>query len=74
MAGVDDAFMSLLMNIFGRSFLDHYKQKHPAGWIDLMASFETKKRSISPDRSTTLNVSLPFSFIHFYKKHHKPLV
>lgn len=45
-----------------------FKVKRPAGYVDLMIAFESRKRSASPYKDMPLNVSLPFSFIDYYKK------
>ena len=50
-------------------FIESFKLKRPAGWIDLMIAFESRKRAANPFRANALNVSLPFSFIDFHKKH-----
>jgi hypothetical protein len=44
--------------IFGKELMDEFRIKRPAGYVDLMIAFEARKR----------NISLPFSFIDFYKK------
>lgn len=54
--------------------MEHYRQKCPMGWVDLMVAFESKKRSANPDKSSPLNVSLPFSFIDYYKRHKVSLI
>ena len=33
-----------------------------------MIAFESRKRSANPNKMTSLNVALPFSFIDFYRK------
>lgn len=55
-------------NIFGKEFLDDFQMKRPAGYVDLMIAFEARKRTASPFKTNALNISLPFSFIDFYKK------
>ncbi|XP_067324524.1 heat shock 70 kDa protein 12B [Anolis sagrei] len=67
--GVDLAFERLLCQIFGADFLSAFKAKRPAAWVDLTIAFEARKRTAAPHRSSPLNVSLPFSFIDFYRKH-----
>jgi hypothetical protein len=67
--GVDLEFEKLLIDIFGSDFIDSFKYKRPAGWVDLMIAFESRKRAASPYKNNALNVSLPFSFIDFYKKY-----
>ncbi|XP_064630076.1 heat shock 70 kDa protein 12A-like isoform X2 [Lineus longissimus] len=66
--GVDQEFERLLIRIFGQDFVDQFKCKRPAGFVDLMIAFESRKRAASPFKENPLNVSLPFSFIDYYKK------
>jgi hypothetical protein len=65
---VDQAFEELLVEIFGSDFIDAFKKKRPAGWVDLMMAFESRKRAAHPLKTKPLNVSLPFSFIDYHKK------
>jgi hypothetical protein len=67
--GVDREFEKLLGDIFGVEFVEAFKTKRPAGWVDLMIAFESRKRAATPHKATALNISLPFSFIDFHKKH-----
>jgi hypothetical protein len=67
--GVDEEFENLLKKIFGKDFVDQFKSKRPAGWVDLMIAFEAKKRTASPKKTNPLNISLPFVFIDYFKKH-----
>ncbi len=57
-----------MSTIFGKELLDDFKIKRPAGYVDLMIAFEARKRTASPFKNNPLNISLPFSFIDFYKK------
>ena len=67
--GVDEEFEKLLKKIFGKDFIEQFKAKRPAGWVDLIIAFEAKKRTASPNKTNSLNISLPYSFIEYYKKH-----
>ncbi|XP_021238237.1 heat shock 70 kDa protein 12B [Numida meleagris] len=67
--GVDVAFEQLLCRIFGEDFISSFKAKRPAAWVDLSIAFEARKRAAAPWRCTPVNISLPFSFIDFYRKH-----
>uniref|UniRef100_A0A8V5G6T2 Uncharacterized protein n=1 Tax=Melopsittacus undulatus TaxID=13146 RepID=A0A8V5G6T2_MELUD len=67
--GVDLAFEQLLCRIFGADFISTFKAKRPAAWVDLSIAFEARKRAAAPARASAINVSLPFSFIDFYRKH-----
>ncbi len=66
--GVDINFENLLSDIFGADFMAQFKTKRPSGYVDLMTAFEARKRSSSPYQCTSSNISLPFSFINFFKK------
>ncbi|XP_041117233.1 heat shock 70 kDa protein 12A-like isoform X2 [Polyodon spathula] len=66
--GVDYEFEKLLCKIFGVDFIDQFKIKRPAAWVDLMIAFESRKRAAAPERTSPLNINLPFSFIDYYKK------
>ena len=55
--------------VFGDDLIREYKRKRSAGFIDLMIAFESRKRSANPNKTSSLNVALPFSFIDFYRKH-----
>ncbi|ESO95154.1 hypothetical protein LOTGIDRAFT_117631, partial [Lottia gigantea] len=67
--GVDIEFEKLLCCIFGKEFIINYKQRYPVGWVNLMANFESRKRSANPTKPSSSNISLPFSFIDYHKKH-----
>ncbi|GIY65896.1 heat shock 70 kDa protein 12A [Caerostris extrusa] len=66
--GIDLEFEKLLEDIFGVEFLDQFKNKMPAAFVDLMVAFEARKRNASPFKITPINIALPFSFVHHYKK------
>uniref|UniRef100_A0A2K5D4B6 Heat shock protein family A (Hsp70) member 12B n=1 Tax=Aotus nancymaae TaxID=37293 RepID=A0A2K5D4B6_AOTNA len=66
--GVDLAFEQLLCRIFGEDFIATFKRQRPAAWVDLTIAFEARKRTAGPHRPGALNISLPFSFIDFYRK------
>ncbi|CAF1325329.1 unnamed protein product [Adineta steineri] len=66
--GVDQEFEKLMSSIFGKELIEDFKIKRPAGYVDLMIAFEARKRTASPFKNSPSNISLPFSFIDFYKK------
>uniref|UniRef100_A0A8C4Q813 Heat shock protein 12B n=1 Tax=Eptatretus burgeri TaxID=7764 RepID=A0A8C4Q813_EPTBU len=65
---IDQAFEELLCRIFGASFIAQFKRNRPAAWVDLTIAFESRKRTAAPDRTNSLNISLPFSFVDYYRK------
>ncbi|XP_052228946.1 heat shock 70 kDa protein 12A-like [Dreissena polymorpha] len=66
--GVDEEFETLLGAIFGPDLLLQFKRKKPTVWVELMAIFESRKRTASPYRSSSISVTLPYAFIDFVKK------
>ena len=58
-----------MIEIFGAEFIEAFKRKRPAGWVDLLLAFESRKRAATPFRSKPLNVSLPFSFTDYHQKY-----
>ncbi|KAG8185066.1 hypothetical protein JTE90_017080 [Oedothorax gibbosus] len=66
--GIDLEFEKLLEDIFGADFIHQFRVKRPVGWVELMAAFEARKRNASPFKITPINISLPYSFIEYYKK------
>ncbi|XP_025095769.1 heat shock 70 kDa protein 12A-like isoform X2 [Pomacea canaliculata] len=67
--GVDEEFIALLCSIFGHDFVDNYKRNFPVGWVNLLTDFESRKRTASPLKTTSFNISLPFTFISEFRKH-----
>ena len=53
---VDEAFRQMLINIFGKSVLEKYQEKHPDDYLDIFRNFEVKKRDISPDKNTKITL------------------
>ena len=65
---IDAEFEKLMKRIFDGEFIEKFKVKRPASWVDLIIAFESKKRTARPGSQTALNISLPYSFIDYYKK------
>ena len=66
--GVDEAFRNLLDGIFGPEVMEEYRKLRPAGYVELMNAFESRKRGCAPKKITPMNIALPFSFIDFFHK------
>lgn len=66
--GVDCQFEMMLVSIFGESLIQDFINRHPVSWLELMKSFEAKKRAFNPSRHHASNISLPFSFIEHFRK------
>lgn len=66
--GVDCQFEWLLEQIFGRRFIKDFVRAYPVNWLEIMSSFEAKKRSFDPRRYHPSNISLPYSFMEHYRQ------
>ena len=71
---VNFEFLDLLRDLFSNEFLDVFKQRRPAGFLDLLAAFESRKRAASPWKVNSLNVALPFNFLDMYQRTYKETV
>jgi hypothetical protein len=67
-SGVDYEFEQLLEAIFDAEFMAQFKLKRSAAYVELLLSFEARKRSASPHRDSSLNIFPPFAFIDYYRK------
>ena len=65
--GVDYHFELLLVSIFGQTFIEQFIKLYPISWLELMNSFEAKKRYYDSSRGCPLNISLPFSFVESFR-------
>ena len=70
--GVDGQFEMTLVSMFGEQFIEDFIRKKPVSWLELMNSFEAKKRGFDLSKKSGSNISLPFAFIdHFRKVTHR---
>lgn len=68
LAGVDREFERLLSAVFGADFMSQFRRKRPAAYVELLLSFEARKRSAGPDRDAALTIFPPFAFVEAYRK------
>ena len=72
---VDENFLTVLKQIFGEKWMDEFKQKYPAKYIEILGNFrESKKNYKNTDKkkikkkmydTTFHNVKVPFMFQDF---------
>lgn len=67
-SGIDEEFNKLLCAVFGASFIKRFQLERPAAYTELMLSFESRKRSATTFRTTSLNIFPPFAFIDYFRK------
>ncbi|CAC5396426.1 unnamed protein product [Mytilus coruscus] len=52
---VDERFLQMFVDIFGRPLMNALKEEDPSAYLDLFLEFETVKRTIDPDKNTKVN-------------------
>ncbi|XP_071125270.1 heat shock 70 kDa protein 12A-like [Mytilus edulis] len=57
---VDGQFFQMLVKIFGGPIMKKIKDKDPSAYLDLFREFETVKRTITPDKDSKVNITIPF--------------
>lgn len=65
---MDREFERLLSAVFGADFMSQFRRKRPAAYVELLLSFEARKRSADPDRDAPLTIFPPFAFVEAYRK------
>ncbi|XP_063447377.1 heat shock 70 kDa protein 12A-like [Mytilus trossulus] len=58
---VDGRFFQMLVKIFGGPLMKKVKDKDPSAYLDLFREFETVKRTITPERDSKVNITIPFA-------------
>ncbi|CAC5380032.1 unnamed protein product [Mytilus coruscus] len=61
---VDERFLQMFVDIFGRQLMNALKEEDPSAYLDLFLEFETVKRIIGPDRDSKVNISIPYVSIN----------
>ena len=65
---VDKAFQDLLTELIGPGIYDEFVKTQTEDWIYLWRTFESKKRTLSPENDDTINMRLPVSLTLLYKE------
>lgn len=72
---VDNLFLKLLDDIFGKDVLTKYKRKLPSDWLQLLQSFEIKKHSIGinnpNDDKKMITLTSVYNLLKMFKNAHK---
>ncbi|XP_062613904.1 heat shock 70 kDa protein 12A-like [Saccostrea cucullata] len=59
---VDDAFIKFLTELAGENVMEAFKEKHMEDYLEIMRVFETKKRTIKPNKAGMTNMTIPQAF------------
>ena len=68
---VDDAFMTFLSELAGSDAMKLLKEESMEDFVEICRSFETKKRTIPPEKTGFTTMTLPQSYFNCGKKCHK---
>ncbi|XP_076111559.1 heat shock 70 kDa protein 12A-like [Mytilus galloprovincialis] len=58
---VDGRFFQMLVKIFGGPLMKKIKDEDPSAYLDLFREFETVKRTITPEKDTKVNITIPYA-------------
>lgn len=58
---VDGRFFQMLVKIFGGPVMKRIKDEDPSAYLDLFREFETVKRTITPEKETKVNITIPYA-------------
>lgn len=65
---VDARFVKFLEETFGEEMITEFRHDNPSDWLQIMVSFEQKKRALDPgNKKQSVNVPLSFEFVNCYK-------
>ena len=63
---IDDQYIKLLQDIFGKELLDEFKKEEPNIYVEIIHNFQTpKSKFYSNPENDNHNVELPFDFCSF---------
>ena len=70
---VDDEFVKLMGEIFGKDFITDFQRKHASAWLSMMADFEKKKRAckLENGKVSSVNIQLSWSFGSIFQQKKK---
>ncbi|XP_061165028.1 heat shock 70 kDa protein 12A-like [Saccostrea echinata] len=68
---VDDAFMKFLTDLAGEKAMKNLKEESMEDYVEILRSFETKKRTILPEKEGNTTMTIPQSYFNQSKKCHK---
>lgn len=67
---VDSAFFQMMAKIFGAPLMNIMKKEDSSAYLDLFREFETVKRTITPEKSGKLNITVPYAALDLLCKKH----
>ena len=65
---VDEKFISLLNDLFGPDVMEVVCQRYRDDYLDVMQTFEIKKRRVSPDLNTVETIKIPATLASTFKE------
>ncbi|XP_056012657.1 heat shock 70 kDa protein 12A-like isoform X2 [Ostrea edulis] len=65
---VDDVFMKFMTELMGEKVMEDFKKESMEDYLEIMRTFETKKRTIKPDKDGITNVTIPQALLKLCAK------
>lgn len=62
---IDEAFLQLIISIVGAPVFQQFKEKYPKDYLELVQSFETKKRAVNTSSKETFRI--PVSLVELFE-------
>ena len=67
---IDNAFIQMIVKIFGKPLITLLKQQDPTAYLDLLREFETVKRRIDTGTTAKVNIVIPCATINSLCEYH----
>lgn len=68
---VDDQFIKFLSELVEEKVWENFKSEHMEDYLEITRSFETKKRTIKPDKSGSTRMPIPQALVKLCTKSHR---
>lgn len=65
---VDQSFKDLLIEIFGKKIYETFIKTETDDWLDLWRTFEVKKKTVDPEKTDKIIMTLPVTLLDLYKR------
>lgn len=68
---VDDQFIKFLSELVEEKVWENFKREHMEDYLEITRAFETKKRTIKPDKSGSTRMPIPQALVKLCTKSHR---
>lgn len=67
---VDDQFIKFLSELLGEMVWGKVKTEHKEDYLDILRTFESKKRTIKSDKNGNTRMPIPYAFVKLCLESH----